>query len=223
MRRLIAIAVVALTTAASAQISNKHTRAIPPLSTSISSPVTLPAGTHVLMCLTSPLHTTSARAGSGVYLETSMPVVQDGQLAIPPHTRVLGEVVSERRPGRVQGRAQFRLRFTSMILPGDHVIQIAGSLQSLPGDTKIRTQDKEGTLEPVDQIDRDVYRVASGAIAGGLGGALTRSATGAGIGLAIGGGLGLAKSLFTRGDEIHLPEGTVMEVVLEKPITVGQQ
>ena len=38
--------------------------------------LTVPAGTHVLMCLTSPLHTTSARTGSGVYLETSGPVIQ---------------------------------------------------------------------------------------------------------------------------------------------------
>ena len=35
------------------------------------------------------------------------------------------------------------------------------------------------------------------------------------------GGLGLAKVLFTRGDEIHLPEGTKVEMVLEKPLTLA--
>jgi hypothetical protein len=54
-----------------------------------------------------------------------------------------------------------------------------------------------------------------------LGGALTRTATGAGIGMAIGGGLALAKTLFTRGDEIHLREGTKVEMVLEKPLTLA--
>jgi hypothetical protein len=181
----------------------------------------LPAGTRVLMTLTSPLHTTSARAGAGVYLETSWPVVQDGQVVIPAHSRVQGEVERERRPGRVKGRSQFLLHFTSLILPDNRVVAIAGGLQSLPGNEKIRAQDQEGTIEPVDQIDRDVYRIASGAMAGGLGGALTRTATGAGIGLAIGGGLGLAKVLFTRGDEIHLPEGTKVEMVLEKPLTLA--
>src|SRR5262249_7300281 len=72
------------------------------------------------------------------------------------------------------------------------------------------------------QIDRDAYRIASGAIAGGLAGALTRTASGAGIGLAIGGGLGLAKSLFTRGDEIYLPEGTNVEMGINQPVTVAQ-
>jgi hypothetical protein len=208
---------IALATSTLAQTSDTLPHLTPaPLNT-----FTLPAGTHVLMTLTSPLHTTSARAGSGVYLETSWPVVQDGQVVIPAHSRVLGEVERERRPGRVKGRSQFLLHFTSLILPDNRVVAIAGGLQSLPGNEKMRTQDKEGTIEPVDQIDRDVYRIASGTIAGGLGGALTRTATGAGIGMAIGGGLGLAKVLFTRGDEIHLPEGTKVEMVLEKPLTLA--
>jgi len=183
--------------------------------------LTLPAGTHVLMCLTSPLHTTSARAGSGVYLETTWPVVLNDQVVIPAHSRVLGQVEHERRPGRVKGRAQFRFRFTSLIFPDNRVVAIAGDLQSMPGNERVRTRDKEGTLEPVDQIDADVGTIAAGTIAGGLGGALTRTGTGAGIGLAIGGGLGLAKVLFTRGDEIHLPEGTKVEMVLQKPLAIA--
>ena len=216
MKRRLILVVVTLATSTQAQLS-EH-KVIPPLSHS----VTLPAGTHILMRLSSPLHTTSAREGSGVYLETSSPVLQDGQIVIPARACVLGQVEHERRPGRVKGRAQFRIRFTKLILPGQSVT-IVGSLQSLPGNAGMRTHDKEGTIEPVDQIDRDVYRIASGAIAGGLAGALTRTASGAGIGLAIGGGLGLAKSLFTRGDEIYLPEGTNVEMVLDQPVTVAQR
>jgi hypothetical protein len=180
----------------------------------------LPTGTRVLMTLTSPLHTTSAQAGSGVYLETAWPVIQNDSVVIPAHSRVLGEVEQERRPGRVKGRAQFRFRFKSLILPDNRVVSITGSLLSLPGDGKVRVQDKEGTLEPVDQIDRDVYDVAKGVIGGGLGGAITRTGSGAAIGIGIGGGLGLAKVLFTRGDEIRLPVGTKVEMVLERPATI---
>jgi hypothetical protein len=227
MKRLLSIASIVIGLAANTfpQTSLTETRstesAVSQKSTSPPETLTLPAGTHVLMCLTSPLHTTSARAGSGVYLETSRPVVQDSQVVIPAHSRVLGQVEQERRPGRVKGRAQFRIRFTSLILPNNRVVAILGGLQSLPGDEKVRTKDKEGTLEPVDQIDRDVYTITKGTMAGGLAGALTRSGTGAGVGLAIGGGLGLAKVLFTRGDEIHLPVGTKVEMVLEKPVTFG--
>src|SRR5258706_13574286 len=65
--------------------------------------VTLPAGTHLLMRLTSALHTTSATPGAGIYLETLFPVSAEGRVVIPEHTRVLGLVEFGRRPGRVQG------------------------------------------------------------------------------------------------------------------------
>jgi hypothetical protein len=182
--------------------------------------IILPVGTHILMKLQSPLHTTSATRGSGVYLETSMPVVQDGRVVIPEHTRVLGEVSNSRRPGRVKGRARLQIRFTSLIVPGDRVLSITGALQSLPGSTRNRIVDAEGTLEPVDQIDKDVRTVARGvgpgAILGvlGVGGMLPLR-----LGL-LGGGYSLGKVLFTRGDPISLPAGATVEMVLQHPLTV---
>ena len=72
----------------------------------------------------------------------------------------MGVVADERRPGRIQGRAQMRLRFTQVILPDNRELSVVGSLQSLPGSSRNRTVNNEGTLEPVDQIDADVYSVA---------------------------------------------------------------
>src|SRR5215813_2184911 len=69
----------------------------------------VPAGTHVLMQLMSPLHTTSATNGSAVYLEVTMPVILDQRVVIPAHTHVTGTVAEERRPGRVKGRARLRI------------------------------------------------------------------------------------------------------------------
>jgi len=185
--------------------------------------ITVPAGTRILMTLSSPLHTTSAQSGSGVYLETSWPVVQDDTVVIPPHSRVLGVVEQERRPGRGKGRAQFRFRFTSLILPDNQVASITGRLEGLPGDPKNRVQNTEGTIEPVGQIDRDVYTVSKGAAAGGLAGALSGGGVGAGIGAAVGGGLGLAKAVFSRGDEIGLGVGTKVEMILQRPLVIGIQ
>jgi hypothetical protein len=182
--------------------------------------ITLPVGTHILMKLQSPLHTTSATSGSGVYLETSLPIVQGGRVVIPEHTRVLGEVLNARRPGRVKGRARFRIHFTSLILSGDRVLPITGVLQSLPGSTRNRTVDAEGTVEPVDQIDKDVRTMARGVAPGAILGAL-----GVGgmfplrLGL-LGGGFALGKVLFTRGDPISLPVGTTVEMVLQHPLMV---
>jgi hypothetical protein len=192
-------------------------------STANSEPITIPAGTHLLMKLTSALHTTSATPGAGVYLETSLPVIAGDHVLIPEHTRVLGVVERARRPGRIRGRAQIRLRFNTLILPDDHVLSIAGNLQSLPGSEEHRTVDKEGTLEPVDQIDADVYTVAGSTGVGILIGSISHIGIGVGPGAAIGLGLGLAKVLFTRGDAISLPVGTRVEIVLQRPLTVTPQ
>jgi hypothetical protein len=184
--------------------------------------VTLPSGTHILLKLISPLNTTSATAGSGVYLETQVPVVMDNQMVIPVHTHVQGAVEQERRSGRVKGRAQLRMSFTSFILPDNRVLSIAGKLQDLPGSSRNRTVDAQGTLEPVDQIDRDVKGVVVGTLPGAFLGLV-----GAGRGPALrfglaGGGLGVVKALSTRGDEIVLPVGTRVEMVLQRPLQLDR-
>jgi hypothetical protein len=183
-------------------------------------PITIPAGTHLLMKLISPLHTTSSTPGSGVYLETAFPVVENSRVVIPEHTRVMGVVADERRPGRVQGRAQLRLQFTQLILPDNHELSIVGNLQSLPGSSANRTVNNEGTIEPVDQIDADVYTVAKTTGAGVLVGSIRHVGIGVGYGALIGAGLGLSKVLFTRGNEISLPAGTKVEMVLQRPLTL---
>src|SRR5919198_4128844 len=78
-------------------------------------PTVVPAGTHILMQLVSPLNTVSATDGSGVYLEVTMPVIVDNHVVIPAHTHVTGTVLQERRPGRVKGRAKLRIGFTNLI------------------------------------------------------------------------------------------------------------
>lgn len=183
-------------------------------------PITLPARTRLLMKLVSPLHSTSSTPGSGVYLETMFPIVHDDRVVIPEHTRVIGTVADEKRPGRVLGRAQMRIRFTQLILPDNQVVPIAAGVQSLPGSSRNRTVDQEGTIEPVDQIDADIYTVATTTGAGVLAGSISHTGIGVGHGALIGGGLGLAKVLFTRGDEISLPVGTRVEMVLQHPLTV---
>jgi hypothetical protein len=182
--------------------------------------ITIPAGTYLLMKLISPLHTTSSTPGSGVYLETVFPVVANDRVAIPEHTRVMGVVADERRPGRIQGRAQMRLKFTQIILPNDHELSIAGNLQSVPGSNKNRTVNHEGTIEPVDQIDADVYTVAKTTGVGVLVGSIRHVGIGVGPGALMGAGLGLGKVLFTRGNEISLPVGTRVEMVLQRPLIV---
>ena len=96
--------------------------------------VVLPEGTHILLELVSPLHTTSATEGSAAYLQTVMPVIANNRVVIPEHTRVTGTVVKERRPGRARGRAQLRISFTDLIFADNHGLnrQLAAHGQLVP-------------------------------------------------------------------------------------------
>jgi hypothetical protein len=181
---------------------------------------TVPAGTHVFMKLKSPLHTTSATQGSQVYLETMVPVIANNCEVIPEHAHILGTVVRERRPGRIRGKAQMSFHFDELILPDNHEYSLTGDLQSLPGSEQNRTSGAEHTIEPVDQIDADVYTVAGATGAGVLIGSISHIGIGVPQGALIGAGLGLAKVLFTRGDAISLPVGTQVEMVLQRPLTI---
>jgi hypothetical protein len=132
------------------------------------STVTIPAGTRVLMVLMSPLHTTSGTAGSGIYLETIYPIIQGNRIVIPAHTQVQGIAESDRRPGHVERTSEFRFRFTTFIFPNNYVAPIQGALQSIPGARNIRTVDKSGTLETVDQAEKVITPGAAGAVSGAL-------------------------------------------------------
>ena len=182
-----------------------------------SPPTAIPAGTHMLMQLVSPLTTVSATDGSAVYLEVTMPVIADNHVVIPAHTHVTGTVIKERRPGRVKGRAQLRISFTNLILPDYQVVPIDGALQGLPESHRNRRIDSEGTIEPVDQIDRDIKTVAVPALPGAVIGLLGGGNAGLRLGL-LGGGLGLGKTLVSRGNEISLPVGTMVEMVLKRDL-----
>jgi len=186
------------------------------------STVTIPAGTRVMMVLKSPLHTTSGTAGSGLYLETLFPVVQSNGVVIPAHTQVQGVVESDERPGHLKRTSEFRFRFTTLIFPNNVVVPINGGLQSIPGTRNIRTQSDDKTLEPVDQTEKVITPTAASAV----GGAIIGSHRSFGIGLLPGAGLGAALGLgavlLKRGDEINLPQGSKVEMVLQAPFSLEQ-
>jgi len=182
--------------------------------------ITVPAGTTVLMTLKSPLNTVSAQSGSGLYLETTTNVIQQNRIVIPAKTLVQGVVERRARPGRVKGRGQLQFHFTTLIFPDNYTAMIAGSLQSLPGSRLYEKVRQEGTIQPVDQIDKDAAVIVGSTAAGATIGSLTRGAFGAGTGALIGAGFGLGRVLFKRGEDIHLPAGTQFEIVLDRSLTM---
>lgn len=190
--------------------------------TTAPSTVTIPAGTRVLMVLRSPLHTTSGTAGSGLYLETLYPVVQGNGVVIPAHTQVQGVVEGDERPGHLKRTSEFRFRFTTLIFPNNLVVPINGMLQSIPGARNIRTRSNDRTLEPVDQTEKVITPTAASAVGGAIIGSHHAFDIGLLPGAGLGAALGLGAVLLKRGDEINLPRGASVEMVLQAPFSLEQ-
>jgi type IV secretion system protein VirB10 len=187
----------------------------------------VPAGTKVLLELRSGINTRSAKPGDGVYLASTFPVVVGNRVMIPAGVYVQGVVDRVVRAGRIKGRAQLDMHFTSIIFPNGTVAEIPGVVNSLPGARKQSVKnDGEGTIEESGDKGRHAGEVAkvsvpTGATVGAIGGLdsghpLAGGIAGVGAGLAAAG----LVSLFTRGADVNIPQGTQVEMVLQRPLVL---
>jgi type IV secretion system protein VirB10 len=191
---------------------------------------TVPEGTKVLLQLRSAINSRSAKPGDGVYLASTFPVVVGNRVMIPAGVYVQGTVDRVTRAGRVKGRAQLDMHFTSIIFPNGSVVEIPGIVNSLPGARKQDVkEDGEGTIEQAPDKGRNAAEVAKIAIpTGGTVGSVAGLGAGhplAGgiIGLAAGGAaIGIA-SLFTRGADVNIDSGTQVEMVLQRPLLLEEE
>jgi hypothetical protein len=84
-------------------------------------------------------------------------------------------------------------------------------------------KDSEGTVEQAGNKGRDVGNVLKGAAIGAEGGVIGGAATGdvakgVGYGSLAGAAAGTIYTLFTRGNDIVIPSGTSVEMVLQRPL-----
>ncbi|MBZ5528631.1 MAG: TrbI/VirB10 family protein [Acidobacteriia bacterium] len=183
--------------------------------------ITVPAGTKLLLILENGISTRTAKPGDSVYFRTSFPVAQDNRIVIPVGSYLRGEILASKRPGRVKGRAELRLRLDTLIFPGGYSIDLNASPSSADtgGNEKV---DREGKIEGDSDKGHDAGTVATTTAQGASVGAIAgRSAKGAGIGAGLGAAAGLAAVLLTRGPEAQLPRGSSIDVVLEHSLTLN--
>ena len=190
----------------------------------------VPAGTKVLLQLRSSVNTKSAKPGDGVYLASTFPVVVGNRVLIPAGVYVQGVVDRVERAGRVKGRAQLDMHFTSMIFPNGTVVEIPGLVNSLPGASKQKVKDDgEGTIEQEGDKARNMGKIAEVTVpAGTTGGAIGGGVSGHPIAGTLGGmGAGLAAAgivaLFTRGADVNIEAGSQVEMVLQRPLELEEE
>jgi type IV secretion system protein VirB10 len=190
----------------------------------------VPAGTKVLLQLKSAVNTRSARAGDGVYLISTFPVVVGNRVMIPTGVYVQGVVDRVQRGGRIKGKAQLDMHFTSIIFPNGSVVEIPGVVDSVPGTKNQTVKDNgEGTIEQNGDKGRNAGRAAeialpTGAGVGTIGGAASDHPIEGGlVGLAAGAATVGIVSLFTRNADVDIPTGTQVEMVLQRPLELEEE
>ena len=163
--------------------------------------VTIPAGTSLSVSVLSNLASNTSKVEDVVKAALAKPLVIDGVTAVPQGAEIRGVVSDAKQSGRVKGKASIGLAFDRIVVRGEtHQIETAPVV--------LEAQDKKS-----DDVKKGGIGAGLGAVVGGIAG----GGTGAAIG-AVAGGAGAV--LGTKGREIEVPAGTVVDVLMQSPLTL---
>jgi hypothetical protein len=163
--------------------------------------VTIPAGTAMSVTVLSNLASNKNQVEDLVKGSLARSVVIDGVTALPANAQITGVVSDVKQSGRVKGKASIAFVFTRVTAWNDsHQIQTARVM-----------------LEADDSKKDDVKKGGLGAGLGAVVGGIAGGGTGAAIGAVTG---GTAAVVGTKGKEVDVPAGTVVQVLLQDPVTV---
>lgn len=185
--------------------------------------LTVDSGTKIPLTLLNSLSSKQTQEGDRVYLETLFPVLVNGRIVVPPGSYVAGTVTEIKRPGRVKGRGELYLRFDSLTLPNGVTREFRARIGGMEGGGDNTLDRSEGKIKGGGSKGKDAQEIARaaemgtmvGGIAGAVGGRpLTGIAGGAGAGAAA----GLLGVLLTRGPDVVLAKGSVVEMLLDRQL-----
>jgi hypothetical protein len=178
----------------------------------------VPAGTRLPLVLHNAVTTRNAHPGDPVFLETLFPVSIKGRILIPAGTYVQGEIQEAKRPGKVKGVGEIRMRLNSMILPNGYTVDF-NAVPTNAGTGGNESTDSEGKIKGDTNKGGDVGTIVKTTGAGaGIGAIATHSGKGVGIGAGVGAAVGLATVLLTRGPEMELPRGSTVDIITDRAI-----
>jgi hypothetical protein len=169
--------------------------------------VTVPAGATFDVEFTKTLASNTSAPGDSFRVRVAHDVMEDGEIAIPAGSEILGEVTEAVPLRKVGGQAKLALRFTDLVLP---------SGKTVPIDASFVQQGRNETGKDAATI--------GGAAAGGaiLGRILNKGSRGKGsvIGAIIGAAAGTVIASRTPGEEVVISTGSVLSVRLDDSVRV---
>jgi hypothetical protein len=181
----------------------------------------VPNGTHFLVRLENELNSGKTPVNKKFQARTLEPLQTTSGGILPPGAKVRGHI-SRIEPGGLTGRARLWLTFDDIDTRHGRLPLIA-EVSSVPGDFAVRPgESKEGEIEArTSKGTRDMEAAAAGAALGAAAGAAAHGGKGAAIGAAAGGVAGFVASSGI-GQELDLPKGTKLDLVLDRPLYMAQ-
>jgi hypothetical protein len=206
-------------TAQAPEVAPQASAAAPPGA----SATVIPAGSRIPLQLKQAISTKNARDGDAVYAETAFPFVVNEHVLVPAGTYIQGKISHVERAGRMKGRAEILMHFTSMIYPSGYTVMLPGSVENTPGAEHSAVKDSEGTVRQDSDTGKKVEDAAKGGAyggaVGGIGGGLASGGiNGARIGAGAGAAAGIAWALLKRGSDVRLDVGTSIEMEIQRDV-----
>jgi hypothetical protein len=168
-------------------------------------PVTVPAGATFEVEFTQGLASNASAVGETFRARLVADLRLDGAIAIPAGSEVLGVVTDAVGARRIGGKARLTVKFTDLVLPSGSTLPLHASFLE----------------EGKSRAGRDAATIG-GSTAGGalLGRILSNGSRGTILGALVGAAVGTAIASKTAGEEVVIPEGSVISLKLDQPLAV---
>lgn len=167
----------------------------------VGTPITVPAGTQLLVRMVDTLDTSKTDAGQRFTASLDTNLAANGLVVARKGTVVYGKVLESNSAGRAVGKSKMTIQLTEIVIDGT----------AMPIMTD--TFDTEGKSSGKRTVRRTAAGAGLGAMIGGIGG-------NAGKGAAIGATTGVAMSVIQKGDQVQIPSESLLEFRLQQPVTL---
>jgi len=182
----------------------------------------IPEKTRINLQLNNHLSTRSNSEGDTFTAYVTTPVIVGDRVLIPKGSLVNGSVSRILRPGRFKGKAAMNVIFHSITIPGLGQLPIVASLVGIDSLGRVSNGSQVAT-EGVGAVRNDVGRVYMVGSAGSAIGTLAETTKGAAMGAGVGASMGWADFFSTRGREIEIRKGAMLDIVLDQPLVIPRE
>ena len=166
--------------------------------------VTIPSGASLAVRLVDTIDSASAQTGDRFHATLDVPLAVDGEVVVPAHYDVDGQVVNAQASGKFAGRALLELQLDRIKV----------------GERWYNIQTDHFKQETGSRGKNTAEKVGGGAIAGAILGGIFGGGKGAAIGSVAGAGAGGGVQAASKKPDIKLSAEKILTFTLQAPVTI---